>query len=579
MSTSQFKQFLKPNRSFKDGVTSRGNKGVGATYLAYGFNSLEVGTKQNAQSWSSGILTNGRRWLDDTAGIVSRPKVESCETTHEPFKSMDRGTSVTLRLNGENVRPKSLQYFAAKTAEQWLCLLKAHTPLGGIYLCGEAPPKIDIYLEVIPPDSAPTSLSAAKAEYLYPHTVLGRTASLKEFLADQFTRAKKGQDVTRIPPKFTNLNGIWGDWSGTEILANESPIKPLFDDHEKKLIAALDLQIYVFMCYSTDLWDDYNDNRLKLRKRSRILRGGLQQATKNMPQGSPITIPLTNNIYFQNLTHVIVHFRNAEPDLGRKGFQPEQTELAEKLSVSAVTAFRRYYDSLLRRNTGAPALMQAMKLETWIDSQKEYAKTHPLIIKGKGLFAPEEELPIRSLPLVEQDVVALFNQMLSSGVIRGIQLLSSSQFNQYDGLYRIRMDPPFSKFVRDDKNPLGVEQDRFAGVNTAMVSPVRVLEYKYSLDALIEDLGTGQKHADEIGLLVCWDMGDKWKGQFDVISYLDDENVHHREFHGFTHHLTHSASGLPAFPVIALRDLVSYLTDAEAESKQQKKLYSSDSDL
>ncbi len=46
-----------------------------------------------------------------------------------------------------------------------------------------------------------------------------------------------------------------------------------------------------------------------------------------------------------------------------------------------------------------------------------------------------------------------------------------------------------------------------------------------------------------------------------------------------THHLTHSASGLSAFPVIALRDLVSYLTDAEAESKRQKKLYSSDSDL
>jgi hypothetical protein len=333
------------------------------------------------------------------------------------------------------------------------------------------------------------------------------------------------------------------------------------------------------MCYSTDLWDDYNDNRLKLRKRSRILRGGLQQATKNMPQGSPITIPLTNNIYFQNLTHVIAHFRNAEPDLGRKGFQPEQTELAEKLSVSAVTAFRRYYDSLLRRNTGAPALMQAMKLETWIDTQKEYAKTHPLIIKGTGLFAPEEELPIRSLPLVEQDVVALFNQMLSSGVIRGIELLSSSQFNQYDGLFRIRMDPPFAKFTRSKENPLGVEHDRFAGVTTAMVSPVQVLEYKYSLDALIEELGTGQKNADDIGLVVCWDMGEKWKGQFDVISYLDDENVHHREFHGFTHHLSHSASGLSAFPVIALRDLVSYLHNPEVESKQQKKLYGSEPEV
>lgn len=494
-----------------------------------------------------------------------------------PFASIDRGTVMRLRLQGEHVRPKSLQYFAAKTAEQWLCLLKAHTPLGGIYLCGEVPPEIDIHLEVIATDGATTSLNATKSEYLYPHAVLGRTASLREFLADQLARAQKGQDLSKIPPKFTNLNGIWGEWSAKEILENESPIKPKIEEHERELVAALDLQIYVFMCYSTDLWDDYNDNRLKLRKRSRILRGGLQQATKHMPQGSPITIPLTNNIYIQNITHVIVHFKNAEPDLGRKGFQPEQTELAEKLSVSAASAFRRYFDRLLRRNTGAPALMQAMKLETWIDTQKEHEKSHPLTITGKGLFAPAEELPIRSLPLVEQDVVALFNQMLSSGLIRGIQLLSSSQFNQYDGLFRIRMDPPFSKFTRSVDNPLGVDEDRFAGVEDSMVSNVRVLEYKYSLDALIEELGTGQKHADEIGLLVCWELGEKWKGQFDIISFLDDENVHHREFHGFTHHLSHSASGLSAFPVVSLHDLIGYLTDGKAESERQHKLYSLDS--
>jgi hypothetical protein len=294
-----------------------------------------------------------------------------------------------------------------------------------------------------------------------------------------------------------------------------------------------------------------------------------------MPQGSPITIPLTNNIYFQNITHVIVHFRNAEPDLGRKGFQPEQTELAEKLSVSAASAFRRYFEMLLRRNTGAPALVQAMKLETWIDTQKDYEKSHPLIIKGKGLFAPEEELPIRSLPIVEQDVVALFNQMLSSGVIRGLQLLSSSQYKQYDGLYRVKMDPPFLKYIRSAENPLGVDKEKFAGIDDPVVSPVRVLEYKYSLDALIEELGTGDKNADEIGLVVCWDMGDKWKGQFDVLSFLDHEHVHLREFHGFTHILSHAVSGLPAFPVVALRDLISYLTDAEAEAAEQEKLYGS----
>ena len=327
------------------------------------------------------------------------------------------------------------------------------------------------------------------------------------------------------------------------------------------------------MCYSTDLWDDYNDNKLALRRHGRILGGGLQLATKHMPQGHAITIPLTNNIGFQNITHVIIHFQNAEPDLGRKGFQPEHTKLAEKLAVSAVTAFRHFYDRLLRKNTGAPALMQAVRLESWIDEQKEHEKASPLSISGRGLFAPEEELPIRSLPLVEQDVVALFNQMLSSGLIRGIQLLASSQFNQYDGLYRMRMDPPFLKFIRSDTNPLGVDEEHFANIQEAIISPVKVLEYKHSLDALIEEMDTGQKSANEIGLAVCWELGERWSSSFDILSFLDNENVHHREFHGITHQLFHGVSRLPAFQVIVLKDLVSFVMDPDMESARQHEAY------
>jgi hypothetical protein len=157
-----------------------------------------------------------------------------------------------------------------------------------------------------------------------------------------------------------------------------------------------------------------------------------------------------------------------------------------------------------------------------------------LVIKGKGLFAPQEELPITSLPLVEQDVVALFNQMLSAGIVRGIQLLSSSQFHQYDGLYRIRMEPPFEKYIRSAENPLGVDAEKFAGMNGTILSSVQVLEYKYNLDALIEELDNGTKRAEDIDLIVCWELGTKWATHFDVLSYLDYDHLHHREFHGIT---------------------------------------------
>ena len=37
-------KFLAPNFSFKNGNT-RGHKGVGSTYLAYGFNYIQISTK------------------------------------------------------------------------------------------------------------------------------------------------------------------------------------------------------------------------------------------------------------------------------------------------------------------------------------------------------------------------------------------------------------------------------------------------------------------------------------------------------------------------------------------------------
>ena len=574
MNLQQFKRFLKPNFSFKDGPATRGSKGVGATYLAFGFNHLQVATRPSPEATYAGILRDGRTWLDDTKGIVPRPTVEPVAFVNSVLDNFDRGTSITLRLSGDNIRPKSLQYFIAKRADQWLCLLRAHTPLGGVYLCDGPSPSVKVIVDVTSDKGEKTSATLDSPRYLYPHEVLGKTADLREFLKDQATRAAKNQDLSKIPPKFSNLNGMWGEWTAADLLAGDSPLNPAWDANEKELMHELDPRIYVFMCYTTDLWDDYNDNILQLRKGTRILRGGLQQATKHMPQGNPIPIPLTNNIGFQQITHVVVHFQNAEPDLGRKGFQPEHTALAEMLSRAGVTAFRKFFERLLRKNTGAPALMQQMKLNQWIEEQKQHEVKFPLVISGKGLFAPQFELPIRSAPVVEQDVVALFNQMLSSGLIRGIQLLSSSQFNQYDGLFRFRMEPPFDLFVRAAQNPLGVDAQQFTGVEAPLESPVSVLEYKHTLDALIEELDNGTKKADEIKLAICWQLGDKWRSHFDILSYLDNENLHHRQFHGITHHFSHAVSGLPAFSVIVLSVLIAYLTDQDKESARQKELYS-----
>ncbi|MEN3331173.1 MAG: hypothetical protein V7641_538 [Blastocatellia bacterium] len=574
MQLGQFKQFLKPSLSFKQGTNSRGCKGVGATYLGYGFNHLAVATKFDGKTYS-GQLRHGRAWVEDKTDSVLRPRFEYTMPLHEPFNIIDRGTSVTVRLIGKDIRPKNLAWVGATSAETWLAVLRTTTPLGGIYLCSEKAPKVQVELHVIHPSTGEkTTATINEPRYLYPHEAIKNTADLRDFLTDQKRRMEKGLDVSIPPAKFRKLAGLWGEWTIDAILDSSSdcPIKPRLEEDEQKLARELGIKLYIFLAYSTDLWDSFNDKQLGLRANNRLLKGGLQLATQHMPQGLPLTIPMTNNIGYQNLAHVIIHFENAEPDLGRKGFQPNQVRVAEKLSVSAVTAFRRRYN-MLRKPGGAKEFDDELKLNDWIKKQEQHETQFPLEISGTGLFMPQEKLAISSEPVVEQDVVALFNQMLSSGLVRGVQLISSSQYKQYDGLFRIRMADPFERFILSDSNPLGVNEELFND-REKVETVVKVLEYKYTLDGLIEEIQGEIKNAGDIGLAVVWDIGTKWKQMFDAISYLDSDNIHHRSIHGTTHSFTHSMSGVHAFEAIVLKDLISYLQNPTEEGRRQQEAYS-----
>ena len=422
MDLQQIRQFLRPNFSFKSGAMTRGSKGVGATYLGYGFNSLQISSKLGGKI-HAGLIENGRNWVDDMTGTVARPKIVPCSAQAGPFANIDQGTSVTVHLRGDNIRPRSLTWYQATTAQQWLALLRIMTPVGGIHLDGSSVP--DVQIEVTVSDQAGTETSAhlQNPSYLFPHTIITRSGSIVAFLKDQQKKMAMGSDPGRVSPNFRVLNGLWGQWKTLELLgevAADCPIRLSLDADERQLAKSSGVSIYVYLAFSTELWDSLNDKTLRLRKGIRVLHGGLQLATRHMPQGMTLTIPMTNNIGFQNLAHIIIHFENAEPDLGRKGFQPEYVHLAEKIAVSAVTAFRQRY-GLLRKPGVAKIFDDEVKIEQWIRDQEQHEKDHGLIISGAGLFMPTEELPIRSEPLVEQDVVALFNQMLSSGVVRGVR--------------------------------------------------------------------------------------------------------------------------------------------------------------
>ena len=174
----EFRSFICPNVSFKEGETSRGKKGVGATYLAYGFNYLQVGTK--IPGYGALVeLKDGRRWVDDNTNNVIRPRVTESPGSDPVFTSIDRGSTFTLRVGSGNTRPSDLSWIGAHTAEQWNTILLLKTPLGQISFPGFEESPIFFDLQVIDRDGNQSSLKHQSCGYIFPHLVIPSSIDLK----------------------------------------------------------------------------------------------------------------------------------------------------------------------------------------------------------------------------------------------------------------------------------------------------------------------------------------------------------------------------------------------------------------
>jgi hypothetical protein len=166
MTPSEVRFCFRPNVSFKTRREGRGHKGVGATFLAYGFGVIRLATKTKASSIAV-RLAGGRQWADDMTGAYPRPKLEVEEFSTSLLTHETSGTSIEIAIP-QGVRP-DLGWWGATNADQWYELLRMRTPLGGIYLEGKAPPKVKVHFAVNDVTNTKTEKDFDFIEYPFPH--------------------------------------------------------------------------------------------------------------------------------------------------------------------------------------------------------------------------------------------------------------------------------------------------------------------------------------------------------------------------------------------------------------------------
>ena len=559
----KFQQFLAPNFSFKSGDT-RGHKGVGATYVAYGFNYMRVSTKAPGFD-ASGRIIGARGWVtsDATGG---NPKVEPDDSPMPDtmFSEFDRGVSITVRFD-EKTQPRRLDWLGARDAEVWAQVLSVKTGLGSIRSDGD----IQVIVTVIA-DKVTSRSEATGTAYYWLHEHGGKSARLRDVESKAAALFQQFGEERKLPSKFTGLEFLYDTWTTSELTAN---FAGYFDDEDLEVLEKFTPTVSFEYGYSATLWSKYNDS-LGIRKSYRALSAGIQLAANNMPQGEVMQVPLLRNVGRQNQVHFLIHFENYTPDLGRKGFHRELTDFAKTVSRAAMDTLIARRRNSMRANTGvAPDLIREMKIDAWKKEMLVHEERDPLVLSSPHFFAPTKRISLTSTPTREQDVIALFHQLVAGGVIRGIRVMSTNERFTYDGLFKIAFDLDASLYAYEpEANPLGVSTDVVLGLQ-GLTSEPRILEYKYSLDGLIEDFGALDKNINDLSLCIAWETGTLYEERYGIISLLNPDNTEQRQYHGVTHILTDVETGAKHCDLIILSELVQYLNEPSESLVSQEEKY------
>lgn len=224
----------------------------------------------------------------------------------------------------------------------------------------------------------------------------------------------------------------------------------------------------------------------------------------------------------------------------------------------------RRYQGFLKPDVGNVNVSSGRKLHDWKKNQEEYRDKNPLSFQQNG-----RRIAILSTPQQEQDVIALYHELVGLGTIKGVKFYSTSQHETYDSLVLLEYGD-IDDFSFSPKTPLGVFRDLLPNY----LSEPLVLEYKHDLDDLIADFEGDSKFDTQINFVVCWTSGTRYKERFYLRPLLVGSEGGNRTVFGATHQAFLLGGGQqPAFEIVILRDLLRYLSNPKEEEARQKSMY------
>ncbi|EMN7731572.1 ATP-binding protein [Bacillus cereus] len=535
------KYFFTPYATIKsiidndESIRQRGEKGVGATFLSYGCNLIHVTSKSRVTGEiTSGILENALDWCNKEIELIPMPVVKPHEP-HQEIYNVEHGTVIRIEFS-ENTNICNLKEHGSN-CNQWEAILRLHTALGYIDNTEDSFFKsLRAELTVITEEGIVEKL--IETGYLYPHLTTESAINLDTLVRT----AGKLKDSQR------DMNILWKNFiydEVSDIVSSRMENSRYMRQNKKtKLSNILNKhkpEIYVAFTYGSDFWEERN-HEIWGEELDGYLKHGITFSTKSQKIGENKRIDFTFRTGDFNRFFILLNMKNLKGDIGRKSLNEDIEAFANFFANGVHSIFTNNIDSL-RPSPGPFDENQEAELEE--------IKDRAVDSKSLGI----QNLSFIKEPQEEQDVIALFFNLMGLNIIRGYQIYSTHISRTYDGVGRFFIKEQEENYY-STRNILGVSADKFK--NGIVKSPTRCFfEFKYTTDGLVRDIRSGYKRLQDIKWLVCWKIGEKHISEgIGLIDITVPAQINQRDYYGVTHLLT---EGQDKVYVICLKKIIETL--------------------
>lgn len=512
ISSDQLDQFLVPGGGSKRrNAETIGEKGVGLTYCIFSSNNFELSSTVENGGICTGKIANGYDWLYEDG--TPRPLVENIARERrlhdEKFdgfniENYNLSTGTEVKFQGLRVSDVDTDDFFEMSPSQLRWLLVTMTAIGDTENLWNEDFQADFDVFYRFRLKGNSNWLSGKLDVGFPriHTYL-ESVELSEV-------EKRFADIETRQTKTNFLHGK-AIWTCETIENGGKPIRVY-------CVMLPGNNVVKELALKNNLIESKDEESIG----SQLIRNSIFMATKRMPTGVEIPAPTKGKhpAYYKRCIFIVEN-DYYKFDMGRKSVNGHARN---KLRDAVATVFQgfeqraKFQGGEGAENISSDNLSKAEKQMLLAERWKRVEGLVNANIEGvKFAKIPDGQ---------EAAVAAIFHELIGANRLKKYIPCYESYGAQYDLMCKYRVDESVLNII---------------------------IEFKYSLDAVIKDFNEGRKNWDAIDLLVCWDYDEqKLKKSSISISPINEQS---KFFEGSTHMLDLNWDGVQNIPVMVLSRL------------------------